>query len=61
MRFRVKDEHKVGCAHCYGMGCLVCNGRGWIESAEGLAERQQAEEDWADAERERRQEKEDDE
>lgn len=53
MRFRVKEEHKEDCGHCYGNGCAMCHGRGWIETQEGREERESAEEDWADAERER--------
>ena len=54
MRFGVSDKHKAECGFCYGMGCLSCSGRGWHETAEGQAEREAAEDDWADAQRDER-------
>lgn len=54
MRYRVRDEHKEDCGSCYGNGCAACGNRGWFETEEGRQSREQAEDDWADAERERR-------
>jgi hypothetical protein len=36
------------------MGCISCSGRGWHETDEGREEREQAEDDRADAELEER-------
>lgn len=54
-RYPVADRHKIDCGYCYGNGCFVCGNRGWTESEEGRREREQAEDDRADAEREERQ------
>jgi len=53
-RLPVKDCHKAECGSCYGMGCASCSGRGWHETQEGRIEREQAEDDRADAMREER-------
>jgi hypothetical protein len=50
----VREGDRVDCATCYGNGCASCSHRGWFESDEARADREQAEDDWADAERERR-------
>lgn len=47
--FPVRDEHKIECDRCYGNGCAGCEHRGWFESADGREEREQAEDDRADA------------
>lgn len=46
---RVPDHHKVECGNCYGHGCRCCMNRGWHESEEGRAEREDAEDRRADA------------
>ena len=51
---RVSDRHKVDCDNCYSQGCAYCGNRGWIETAEGREEREDAEDRAADEARERR-------
>lgn len=51
---RIRDEHKIDCPNCYGNRCAQCSYRGWFESKEGREEREAAEDDAADAARERR-------
>lgn len=50
----VRDRHKVDCPNCYGNGCAMCSHRGWFETQEGREEREDAEDDRADAVREER-------
>lgn len=41
---RVPDQYRDEHSACYGMGCFVCEGRGWFESEEGREAREEAEE-----------------
>ncbi len=50
-RLPVADRHKEECGWCYGNGCASCGNRGWHESAEGRAEREDEEDRRADAQR----------
>lgn len=45
---------RVDCPSCYGNGCLACDGRGWVESAEDREQREIDDGDQADRERDRR-------
>ncbi len=50
-RLPVADRHKAECGNCYGNGCGSCGYRGWNETEEGRAEREDEEDRRADARR----------